>query len=59
MLRKLAHKMKIKTLAECLEQKEEVNTCKELGFDFIQGFYYGRPSIEANYSKPDINKITP
>ena len=56
MLMKLAHKMKIKTLAECLERKEEVNTCKELGFDFIQGFYYGHPLLEAKYSKPDSTK---
>ena len=52
MLIKLAHKMKIKTLAECLERKEEVNACKKLGFDFIQGFYYGQPSLEPKYSKP-------
>jgi len=56
MLMNLAHKMKIKTLAECLERREEVNTCKELGFDFIQGFFYGQPLLEAKYSRPDSTK---
>ncbi len=43
MLVLLAKKMGIKTLAEGLDRREEVVRCKELGFDYIQGFYYGRP----------------
>ncbi len=54
MLLKLAQSMNIKTLAECLEREEEVRVCKELGFDFIQGFYYGRPSPEAKYTRQNI-----
>jgi EAL domain-containing protein (putative c-di-GMP-specific phosphodiesterase class I) len=36
--------MSILTLAEGLDRQEEVEVCKELGFDFIQGFYYGKPT---------------
>lgn len=39
----LSRDMAILTLAEGLDRQEEVETCKELGFDFIQGFYFGKP----------------
>ncbi len=32
------------TLAEGLDREEEVVACKELGFDYIQGFYFGKPA---------------
>lgn len=39
----MAQKMGIKTLAEGTSREEEVTTCKELGFDLIQGYFYGKP----------------
>lgn len=33
----------IATIAEGIECQEEAETCKQLGFDYAQGFLYGRP----------------
>lgn len=40
-----AKKVGAKTLAEGLDRAEEVEACKQLGFDYIQGFFYARPSV--------------
>ena len=34
------------TLAEGLDRRAEIEVCKDLGFDYIQGFYYGKPARE-------------
>jgi EAL domain-containing protein (putative c-di-GMP-specific phosphodiesterase class I) len=34
----------IRALAEGIETAEEAEACQHLGFDFAQGFFYGRPS---------------
>lgn len=34
----------IKTLAEGVEEAEEAEVCKKIGFDYMQGFHVGRPS---------------
>jgi EAL domain-containing protein (putative c-di-GMP-specific phosphodiesterase class I) len=34
----------IRALAEGVETPEEAIACKDLGFDFAQGYFYGRPS---------------
>jgi EAL domain-containing protein (putative c-di-GMP-specific phosphodiesterase class I) len=47
MLVSMAKKMNIATLAEGLERAEEVAICKQLGFDYIQGYYYGKPKEGA------------
>lgn len=33
----------INTLAEGIETREEHETCRELGFQYAQGFYFGKP----------------
>ena len=43
MLVLLAKKMGIQTIAEGIERKEEMLVCKTIGFDFIQGYFYGKP----------------
>ena len=43
MLLTMARKMNISTLAEGVDRREEVEVCKELGFDYLQGYYFGRP----------------
>ncbi len=43
MLVKMSKDMGISTLAEGLDRAEEVEVCQEMGFDYIQGFYYGKP----------------
>jgi EAL domain-containing protein (putative c-di-GMP-specific phosphodiesterase class I) len=43
----------IAALAEGIECLEEAETCQQLGFDFAQGFFYGRPlPISEINSKP-------
>ncbi|HEY9035599.1 MAG TPA: EAL domain-containing protein [Pseudomonadales bacterium] len=39
----MARKMNIRTLAEGASSEAEANACRELGFDFIQGYFYGKP----------------
>lgn len=43
----LSHNMQIITLAEGLERREEVECCQAMGFDLIQGYYYGEPTLGA------------
>ncbi len=40
---KMAHEMGVKICAEGVETKEELEKIKELGADYIQGYYYSRP----------------
>lgn len=35
----------IKTVAEGIETKEISDTCKEIGIDYLQGYYYHKPEI--------------
>ena len=39
----LARKMSIATVAEGLNRDSEVEICSALGFDYLQGYYFGRP----------------
>jgi EAL domain-containing protein (putative c-di-GMP-specific phosphodiesterase class I) len=40
---KAAQDLGIATLAEGIECSDEARTCEELGFDYVQGFFYGKP----------------
>lgn len=35
----------IKTVAEGVETKEIADVCKEIGFDYLQGYYYHKPQM--------------
>lgn len=39
----MCRQLGIVTLAEGVETAGEANTCKQLGFELMQGFFYGRP----------------
>lgn len=55
----LAHIIKVKTVAEGVETIEQFNACKEIGCDFIQGYYFSKPlrSDEfANYCNEHVSK---
>ena len=39
----MAHGMGIKTVAEGVEKREQLDTLRELGCDYIQGYYFSRP----------------
>jgi EAL domain-containing protein (putative c-di-GMP-specific phosphodiesterase class I) len=41
---KMAHDAGIRTLAEGVDSSEEAVTCKNIGFELAQGYYFGRPS---------------
>jgi len=40
---KAAQDLGIGTLAECIECSDEAKKCQQLGFNFAQGFLYGKP----------------
>ncbi|STO07061.1 EAL domain-containing protein [Exiguobacterium aurantiacum] len=46
-VRQLTRSMGITLLAEGVERIEEVDVCRELGFDLAQGYYFGKPSPYA------------
>jgi EAL and modified HD-GYP domain-containing signal transduction protein len=51
-------KSKIKLLAEKVETKEEYIKCKDMGFDFFQGYYLSRPeSIEIDRYKESTQVV--
>ncbi len=42
----ICRKKGIKLLAEMVETKEELETLREIGVDYVQGYYFGKPSAE-------------
>ncbi len=49
---KTAQDLGIKTLAEGIECQEECDTCEELGFEFAQGYFFGRPVPITDVHQP-------
>ncbi|MDD2898832.1 MAG: EAL domain-containing protein [Desulfuromonadaceae bacterium] len=41
---KMARDAGIRTLAEGVDSREEAETCRSIGFELAQGFYFGRPA---------------
>ncbi len=39
-------------LAEGIETFEDGSVCRQLGFELLQGFYYGKPLLPEEYLKP-------
>ena len=50
-LKDLASELNILTLAECVSSEGEYNTCKTMGFEFYQGFYFAKPQPASNFVK--------
>ena len=46
-----AHDLGIATLAEGIECREESETCKQLGFQYAQGYLYGHPLPVSAFSR--------
>ena len=47
----IAKKLEIKTLAEGVESSEQVKYLKELGCEFVQGYYYFKPLNKGEFMK--------
>lgn len=54
----MAKHLGMKTLAEGVETPEQIAFCKEIGIDFLQGFYYSQPrpfaQLEARFVKEEL-----
>ncbi len=48
----MVRELGIAALAEGIELTEEHDVCMELGFDFAQGFLYGRPALPKSFAAP-------
>lgn len=47
----LAHRMGFKTIAEGVETEQQFMILKELGCDYIQGYYFSKPLPEEEFEK--------
>ncbi len=53
----MAHIMGIKVIAEGVEEKGEYFTCKDIGFDLIQGYLIQKPKLDITKIKSVYNEI--
>ena len=53
---KLANAIGVETLAEGVEQKEQVDTLLSLGCEIIQGYYYDRPLPKESFERRIISR---
>jgi EAL domain-containing protein (putative c-di-GMP-specific phosphodiesterase class I)/CheY-like chemotaxis protein len=54
MLVDLGNKVGAKTLAEGIETEEEYQTCRELGIDLLQGYYFAHPQEELSMGDAEV-----
>ncbi|MGN0351948.1 MAG: EAL domain-containing protein [Roseburia sp.] len=47
----MSHSMSLKLCIEGIETEQELHKISQIGPDYIQGFYYGRPSSLENFEK--------
>ena len=43
MIVSIGHILNLKVISEGVESEDQVDTLKEIGYDYIQGFVWGRP----------------
>jgi EAL domain-containing protein (putative c-di-GMP-specific phosphodiesterase class I) len=53
---KIAHVMGIKTIAEYVENKTIMDKLNELGVDYAQGYYLGKPQ-PCNFTSPSLAEV--
>ena len=53
----MAKNLHIKTVAEGVETKEQVDILKELGIDIFQGYYFAKPLQKEEFEKFAINNL--
>lgn len=49
----------LKSVAECVETAEEAEILRRQGVTFLQGYHYGRPSLERPWDIPAGNAASP
>ena len=49
MLVDMCHDVPVITIAEGVESRDELEACRDLGFDLGQGYYFGRPKPASAY----------
>ena len=47
----MAHRMKLRVVAEGVETKEQKERLQTLGCDYAQGFYYAKPMPVSEYEE--------
>ena len=45
----MVHEMGTFALAEGIESRSEADCCRDLGFNFVQGFFYGKPAPAEDF----------
>jgi EAL domain-containing protein (putative c-di-GMP-specific phosphodiesterase class I) len=45
----IVHDLGIASLAEGVETEAEHKACRQMGFHYVQGFYYGKPAIASSF----------
>jgi diguanylate cyclase (GGDEF)-like protein len=53
----VAKKMGVKTIAEFVEDKEVLKVVKDLGIDYAQGYYFGKPEPLEEKLKKHFSKV--
>ena len=48
----LCHRLGIPTIAEKVETDQQFQSCREIGYDFFQGYFFCRPQIVGRRSVP-------
>ena len=57
-IQQMGSAMKLETIAECVEDEQTLNTLKEIGVNYAQGYHMGRPqAIGDNGSEPLLSHI--
>lgn len=54
MLVDMCHDVPVITIAEGVESRDELEACRDLGFDLGQGYYFGRPKPPSAYLPNEI-----
>lgn len=50
---KMVRDLGVAALAEGVETPEELEVCRQIGFDFIQGYIFGKPAIAKRFVDPE------
>jgi EAL domain-containing protein (putative c-di-GMP-specific phosphodiesterase class I) len=55
----LLRELGLKTVAECVETEEEAAMLRRQGVDFLQGYYFGKPTIVRAWPEGPVSRVRP